>query len=186
MNLSGVDTVRGTKIRRLNNLRAIDLSRNKLSRPIPSEIGSCMLLKSVDLSENSLSGNLADTFQQLSLCYYLNLGSNVLEGEVPKWVGEMRSLESLDLSMNNLPDSTGNCINLMALDVSGNSLTGKLPVWIFDDDSTGGVKKIQVEKKLKKAEFASKQQKSQVKGNIPKSAAPKAAKMGGGGRRLIL
>ncbi|CAN7031709.1 hypothetical protein IGI04_031069 [Brassica rapa subsp. trilocularis] len=128
-----------------------------------------MLLKSVDLSENSLSGNLADTFQQLSLCYYLNLGSNVLEGEVPKWVGEMRSLESLDLSMNN-----------------GNSLTGKLPVWIFDDDSTGGVKKIQVEKKLKKAEFASKQQKSQVKGNIPKSAAPKAAKMGGGGRRLIL
>ena len=46
--------------------------------------------------------------------------------------------------IGSLPDSTGNCINLMALDVSGNSLTGKLPVWIFDDDSTGGVKKIQV------------------------------------------
>nr|BAH56890.1 AT2G36620 [Arabidopsis thaliana] len=38
-------------------------------------------------------------------------------------------------------------------------------------------------KKAKKVEYASKQQKSQVKGNIPKSAAPKAAKMGGGGGR---
>ncbi|KAF8101624.1 hypothetical protein N665_0203s0036 [Sinapis alba] len=47
------------------------------------------------------------------------------------------------------------------------------------------IKKTKDEKKAKKAEFASKQQKSQVKENIPKSAAPKAAKLGdgGGGRR---
>ncbi|CAN8284985.1 unnamed protein product [Cochlearia groenlandica] len=46
------------------------------------------------------------------------------------------------------------------------------------------IKKTKDEKKVKKAEFASKQQKSQAKGNIPKSAAaPKAAKLGGGGGR---
>ncbi|XP_010516886.1 PREDICTED: 60S ribosomal protein L24-1 [Camelina sativa] len=45
------------------------------------------------------------------------------------------------------------------------------------------IKKTKDEKKAKKVEYASKQQKSQVKGNIPKSAAPKAAKMGGGGGR---
>ncbi|KAG7569398.1 TRASH domain [Arabidopsis thaliana x Arabidopsis arenosa] len=45
------------------------------------------------------------------------------------------------------------------------------------------IKKTKDEKKAKKVEYVSKQQKSQVKGNIPKSAAPKAAKMGGGGGR---
>ncbi|CAN6814278.1 unnamed protein product [Brassica oleracea] len=41
------------------------------------------------------------------------------------------------------------------------------------------IKKTKDEKMAKKAEFASKQQK--IKGNIPKAAAPKAAKLGGGG-----
>ncbi|XP_013633751.1 PREDICTED: 60S ribosomal protein L24-1 isoform X1 [Brassica oleracea var. oleracea] len=43
------------------------------------------------------------------------------------------------------------------------------------------IKKTKDEKKAKKAEFASKQQK--IKGSIPKTAAPKAAKLGGGGGR---
>ena len=54
----------------------------------------------------------------------------------------------------------------------------------FDDccsDIKERIKKTKDEKKAKKAEFASKQQK--IKGNIPKTAAPKAAKLGGGGGR---
>ena len=54
----------------------------------------------------------------------------------------------------------------------------------FDDccsDIKERIKKTKDEKKAKKAEFASKQQK--IKGSIPKTAAPKAAKLGGGGGR---
>lgn len=58
-----------------------------------------------------------------------------------------------------------------------------LTKWIrwFCSEIKERIKKTKDEKKAKKAEFASKQQKSQVKGNIPKAAAPRAAKMGGGG-----
>ena len=57
----------------------------------------------------------------------------------------------------------------------------------FDDccsDIKERIKKTKDEKMAKKAEFASKQQK--IKGNIPKAAAPKAAKLGGGKRWIVL
>ncbi|PKI57666.1 hypothetical protein CRG98_021994, partial [Punica granatum] len=43
------------------------------------------------------------------------------------------------------------------------------------------IKKSKDEKKAKKAEVMSKQQKSQGKGNVSKGAAPKGPKLGGGG-----
>ncbi|KAE8721916.1 60S ribosomal protein L24 [Hibiscus syriacus] len=43
------------------------------------------------------------------------------------------------------------------------------------------IKKTKDEKKAKKAEVASKQQKTQGKGNVPKGGAPKGPKLGGGG-----
>lgn len=43
------------------------------------------------------------------------------------------------------------------------------------------IKKTKDEKKAKKAETVSKTQKSQSKGNLPKGAAPKGPKLGGGG-----
>lgn len=44
------------------------------------------------------------------------------------------------------------------------------------------IKKTKDEKKAKKAETISKQQKTQSKGNVPKTAATKAPKLGGGKR----
>ena len=43
------------------------------------------------------------------------------------------------------------------------------------------IKKTKDEKKAKKAETMSKSQKSQVKSSVPKGAAPKGPKLGGGG-----
>ncbi|GFY83860.1 leucine-rich repeat protein kinase family protein [Actinidia rufa] len=161
-------------------LRVISLARNNLSGPIPDslsscstlegsnkftgqipeDIGGCLLLKSLDFSDNSLSGLLPESMQKLSLCNSLSLRRNSFTGEVPDWVGNMRGLESLDLSANNfsgpipnsigdlellkelnlstnkftgsLPKSLTSCINLSALDVSKNSLIGNLPPWIFN------------------------------------------------------
>lgn len=61
-------------------------------------------------------------------------------------------------------------------------MDSKIILW-FCSEIKERIKKTKDEKKAKKVEYASKQQKSQVKGNIPKSAAPKAAKLGGGGGR---
>lgn len=45
------------------------------------------------------------------------------------------------------------------------------------------IKKTKDEKKAKKAEVMAKTQKSSGRGNVPKGAAPKGSKLGGGGKR---
>ncbi|KAK2985875.1 hypothetical protein RJ640_009945 [Escallonia rubra] len=97
--------------------------------------------------------------QKLSLCTSASLRGNSFTGELPDWIGDMRSLEILDLSANNfsgpvlnsigdlqflkelnlssnrftgsLPESLANCKSLLAVDVSQNLLTGDLPGWTF-------------------------------------------------------
>ncbi|KAL0382219.1 UNVERIFIED_CONTAM: putative LRR receptor-like serine/threonine-protein kinase IRK [Sesamum calycinum] len=52
-------------------------------------------------------------------------------GEVPQWIGDMRSLVTIDLSENNftgqVPDSLGKLQSVKILNVSKNALTGSLP-----------------------------------------------------------
>ncbi|CAL2243219.1 unnamed protein product [Prunus armeniaca] len=143
----------------LNNLRAVNLGKNRFTGQVPDGIGSCLLLRSIDLSENSFSANLPQTMQKLSLCSYLNLHQNSFAGEIPEWIGELKSLETLDHSGNRflgeVPSSIGNlqalkvlnfsangftgslpksmayCTSLVALDFSKNSMAGELPAWIF-------------------------------------------------------
>ena len=45
------------------------------------------------------------------------------------------------------------------------------------------IKKTKDEKKAKKAEVMAKTQKTSGKGNVPKGAAPRGSKLGGGGKR---
>ena len=54
---------------------------------------------------------------------------------------------------------------------------------LFYSEIKERIKKTKDEKKAKKAEVTSKQQKTQSKGNLAKSAATKGPKLGGGGKR---
>lgn len=60
-----------------------------------------------------------------------NLGSNNLTGTLPKELGNLQSLEFLDLSYGNIsgsiPDEITNITSLIQLDISTNNLSGTIP-----------------------------------------------------------
>ncbi|KAG6419739.1 hypothetical protein SASPL_116251 [Salvia splendens] len=89
------------------------------------------LVTSIDLSMNSLSGEIPNELTSLSELGSLNLSGNQLTGLIPENIGEMKQLESLDLSRNSLwgriPSSLASISSLGYLDLSYNNLTGRIP-----------------------------------------------------------
>ncbi|KAM3198150.1 hypothetical protein ACQJBY_073331 [Aegilops geniculata] len=85
----------------------------------------------IDLSCNSLTGEIPTDITSLDALMNLNLSSNQLSGQIPNMIGTMKSLESLDLSQNKLsgqiPSSLSNLTSLSYLNLSYNSLSGRIP-----------------------------------------------------------
>jgi Leucine-rich repeat (LRR) protein len=85
----------------------------------------------IDLSGNSLTGEIPWDITLLDAIINLNLSSNCLSGKIPDNIGGLLSLESLDLSKNKLlgeiPSSLSNLTSLSYLNLSYNSLSGRIP-----------------------------------------------------------
>ncbi|KAM0908751.1 hypothetical protein ACQ4PT_015238 [Festuca glaucescens] len=90
-----------------------------------------LYLMSIDLSCNSLTGEIPEELSSLAGLINLNLSSNLLSGNIPHKIGNLRSLESLDLSKNTLgggiPQSLTNLTYLSYLNLSYNNLSGRIP-----------------------------------------------------------
>ncbi|KAK6288902.1 hypothetical protein POUND7_000443 [Theobroma cacao] len=90
------------------------------------------LVTSIDLSANSLKGEISKELGNLVGLISLNLSRNLLTGKIPENIGNMESLESLDLSMNRLygeiPSSFSGLNFLNHLNLSYNKLTGQIPL----------------------------------------------------------
>ncbi|XP_056164076.1 receptor-like protein EIX2 [Syzygium oleosum] len=88
-------------------------------------------LFSIDLSCNSLDGQIPEGLTWLAQLRNLNLSQNKLIGKIPSDIGNLRDLESLDLSNNKLsgeiPPSIANLDFLSHLDLSFNNLSGLVP-----------------------------------------------------------
>ncbi|XP_051210655.2 receptor-like protein EIX2 [Lolium perenne] len=88
-------------------------------------------LMSIDLSCNSLTGEIPEELSSLAGLINLNLSSNLLSGNIPYKVGNLRSLESLDLSKNKfvgaIPHGLSNLTYLSYLNLSYNNLSGRIP-----------------------------------------------------------
>ncbi|CAI0454425.1 unnamed protein product [Linum tenue] len=116
-----------------NSLRILDLANNNLIGRIPKCVNNftAMLVRSIDLSENKLSGEIPWGMTRLEGLQSLNLSGNLLTGEIPEDVGAMRSLESIDLSQNQLsgeiPRSMSGMTFLSFLNFSDNKLSGRIP-----------------------------------------------------------
>ncbi|CAJ2629903.1 unnamed protein product [Trifolium pratense] len=91
-----------------------------------------MLLKSIDLSSNHLTGKIPTEMEYLFGLISLNLLRNNLSGEIISNIGNFKSLEFLDLSRNHLsgriPSSLTHIDRLTMLDLSNNQLYGKIPI----------------------------------------------------------
>ncbi|KAJ6881358.1 receptor-like protein Cf-9 [Populus alba x Populus x berolinensis] len=71
-----------------------------------------------------------------SILRILDLSSNSFTGEIPKPIGKLRGLEQLNLSHNfltgHIQSSLGFLTSLESLDMSSNMLTGRIPVQLTD------------------------------------------------------
>ncbi|XP_078152997.1 uncharacterized protein LOC144548162 [Carex rostrata] len=88
-------------------------------------------LKSMDLSNNNLTGEIPQEIVFLIALVNLNLSHNHLIGNIPLKIGNMTSLESLDFHMNNLsgtiPQSMSALYSLEVLNFSYNNLSESIP-----------------------------------------------------------
>ncbi|KAG9141493.1 hypothetical protein Leryth_001922 [Lithospermum erythrorhizon] len=120
----------------LERLRTVDLSNNMLSGLLPVGISALHNLKVLMLKRNRFSGMIP---YDIGYCPHLNridFSDNLFNGVVPDSIQMLKSLTYLDLSNNllggNFPVWIGKLSSLEFLDFSGNGLEGSLPVSIGD------------------------------------------------------
>ena len=133
LNLSG-NKLSGTipsELASLSNLRDLWLQNNRLTGPLPAELGNLSDLRELGLSDNGLTGPLPPEWGKLANLHYLSLHSNALTGTLPPAWGELDNLARMFLHSNDftgsLPAAWGNLSNLRELFLYSNSLTGSLP-----------------------------------------------------------
>ncbi|XP_059310353.1 receptor-like protein EIX2 [Lycium ferocissimum] len=146
------------------HLTKLDLSKNNFHGPLPHfspKMMTLILAKNLfngtiapvceslvmnnslgllDLSSNSLSGQLSDCWRSGKNLERLNLAHNNLSGEIPHSIGDLAKLFFLQLQNNsfskNLPSSLKKITGLKILDVSVNSLSGNIPLWLGESFNT--------------------------------------------------
>ncbi|KAK6925055.1 Protein kinase domain [Dillenia turbinata] len=123
--------IRGTNIRTNQISGYIQLSGNSLSGEVPPDIGYLQNFSLLHLGYNQFSGNLPPEIGQVPLVV-LNLTRNTFSGQIPMDIGNIRCLENLDLSYNNFsgmfPTSLNNLTELNKFNISYNPyISGVLP-----------------------------------------------------------
>ena len=114
------------------NVHSLVLGGNNLVGTIPAAIGWLDEIRILDLSENSLGGEISPETFVITLDS-LFLGENDLSGEIPEEIGEPTGLATVGLANNNLegeiPESFAN-LSLTALYIHSNQLIGEVPAGI--------------------------------------------------------
>ncbi|MQM00426.1 hypothetical protein Taro_033157 [Colocasia esculenta] len=115
----------------LLTLAVVDLSRNFLEGPLPSNIGNLINLRSLDLSGNRFSGDVPPSLGSCQSMVELYLRGNSLEGSIPPSLGGMKSIQRLDLSLNKftgrIPKYLEDFEFLTYLNLSFNDFMGEVP-----------------------------------------------------------
>ena len=117
-----------------SGLEIIDLHENRLTH-LPVNLGVLTQLTSLNLSRNNLQCSSVDIIAKLSSLRELRLSQNKLNGSLPPTIGDMQSLELLDMHGNmltELPSSIGKLSVLKFLNVSENRITSLPFEAIFD------------------------------------------------------
>nr|CAD1824972.1 unnamed protein product [Ananas comosus var. bracteatus] len=86
----------------LVSMTLIDISVNKLTGKIPTEIGNLSGLVSLNLSYNQLTGQIPKTLSNLYQIESLDISNNRLSGDIPWQLGQLKFLEVFSIAQNNL------------------------------------------------------------------------------------
>ena len=113
-------------------LGVMDISRNSLSGPLPSNFGNLVLFD-LRLFSNRITGRIPQSMCELQDLYILDLAENLLEGEFPQCF-QPNGLTMLVVSNNMLsgkfPPFLQSSKSLYILDLASNNFHGRLPMWI--------------------------------------------------------
>ncbi|XP_014511501.1 leucine-rich repeat receptor protein kinase EMS1-like [Vigna radiata var. radiata] len=111
----------------MTSIAVIDLSHNNLNST-PFWLETCANLVSLFLDSNALYGSLPSVLKNLTSLVSLDLSQNKFDS-VPGWLGELKGLQYLSLSGNDvhqiegsLASLLGNCCHLQQLDMSRNKI----------------------------------------------------------------
>ncbi|KAK9063946.1 hypothetical protein SSX86_017818 [Deinandra increscens subsp. villosa] len=100
-----IQVMKGMNLEYTNTLDFVfnmDLSSNKLTGKIPSEITTLTLLVGLNLSHNHLSGGIPDNIGNMKGLNSLDFSDNQFIGMIPQSMGDLNFLSSMNLSYNNL------------------------------------------------------------------------------------
>ncbi|KAK9696870.1 hypothetical protein RND81_08G002600 [Saponaria officinalis] len=110
---------------------SITLKGYNLPGVLPPELVKLPYLQKIDFAYNYLSGGIPAEWASMQL-ESISLLVNRLSGEVPKMLGNITTLNYLNLEANQfsgiVPDELGKLVNLKYLILSSNKLAGMLPV----------------------------------------------------------
>ncbi|KAG8390937.1 hypothetical protein BUALT_Bualt01G0135500 [Buddleja alternifolia] len=109
---------------------AIDF--NLFEGVIPNSIGNLSkVLRMLYMGGNNIYGTIPSSIGELRSLELLNLSYSSISGEIPREIGQLEELRVLGLANNNLsgwlPDSLGNLELLTKIDLSKNQLVGNIP-----------------------------------------------------------
>ncbi|OMP04775.1 hypothetical protein COLO4_09314 [Corchorus olitorius] len=121
----------GSTVRTLQISGYIQLSGNTLSGEIPSDIGMMRNFSMLHLGFNDFNGKLPAQIGQLPLVV-LNLTRNNFSGQIPAEIGNIKCLQNVDLSYNDFsgtfPTSFNNLTDLSKFNISYNPrISGVIP-----------------------------------------------------------
>ncbi|KAF5472535.1 hypothetical protein F2P56_009247 [Juglans regia] len=107
----------------------IDLSSNNFEGPLPLFLSN---LSEIYLNDNMFSGPIPENIGELlPMLSYLDLSSNFLNGKIPLSIGMLIELQALVLRNNNLsgplPPHWEDLKRLHFLDIANNSISGNIP-----------------------------------------------------------
>ncbi|PSS16085.1 Receptor-like protein [Actinidia chinensis var. chinensis] len=111
------------------------ISNNRLTGKIPTQICNATSLYWLDLSNNELSGRIPLCLHNLSKSLsVLNFKGNTLEGTIPQICEGGSMMRMIDLSQNQLqgkmPRSLANCSTLEILNLGNNQIEDTFPIWL--------------------------------------------------------
>lgn len=121
----------GSNVRTTTISGYLQLSGNRLSGTVPSDIGKMHNFSMLHLGINQFYGKLPAELVSMSLVV-LNLTHNKFSGEIPSEIGTIKCLQNLDLSYNNFsgafPASFNNLTDLSKFNISYNPyISGIIP-----------------------------------------------------------
>ncbi|KAD6794978.1 hypothetical protein E3N88_05874 [Mikania micrantha] len=114
----------------LISLKSLNLSNNRFSVNLPTNIANFGSLVKLDLSFNNFTGSLPDSFSSLASLQVLNLNRNRFDSVIPLGMTSCHSLTYVDLSMNSfngsLPKGFGTAFpKLKRLNLAANLISGR-------------------------------------------------------------